>query len=66
MPGTVLGTRKCSVNELVTEQKKTPRLRKGTYACRGEGIVRHYGKVIYTQCYVPAWMGVGFVGRMDT
>ena len=54
-------------------------------AASGEGIVKDFGKVMYTllylkwitnrkllystwnsaQCYVPAWSGEGFEGRMD-
>ena len=33
---------------LFTKQKETHRLRKGTHGCQGEGIVRVFGKVIYT------------------
>ena len=34
-------------NEL-TNKKETHRLRRGTYGCQGEGIVREFGKVMYT------------------
>ena len=37
-------------NEL-TKQKETHRLRKQTYGCWGEGIVRDFGKVTYTLLY---------------
>ena len=37
-------------NEL-TEQKETHRLTKWTYSCQGEGIVREFGKVMYTLLY---------------
>ena len=40
---------------VITEQKETHRLRKWTYSCRGEGIVRDFGKVIYTLLYLK-WM----------
>ena len=38
-------------NEL-TKQKETHRLRKQTYGCWGEGIVRDFGKVMYTLLYL--------------
>ena len=37
-------------NEL-TKQKKTHRVRKRTYGCHGEEIVRKSGKVMYTLLY---------------
>ena len=33
---------------LLTKQKETHTLRKQTYGCQGEGIVREFGKVMYT------------------
>ena len=36
---------------LLTRQKETHRLRKQTYGCWGEGIVRDFGKVMYTLLY---------------
>ena len=38
-------------NEL-TKQKETHRLWKQTYGCQGEGIVKHFGKVMYTLRYL--------------
>ena len=40
---------------VITEQKETHRLRKWTYGCQGEWIVRDFGKVIYTLLYLK-WM----------
>ena len=37
---------------LLTKQKETHRLRTQTYGCRGEGIVREFGKVLYTLLYL--------------
>ena len=37
-------------NEL-TKQKETHRLKAWTYGCWGEGIVREFGKVMYTLLY---------------
>ena len=37
--------------KLLTKQKETHRLRKQTHGCQGEGIVKDFGKVMYT-CYV--------------
>ena len=37
-------------NEL-TYKTETNRLRKQTYGCRGEGIVREFGKIMYTVLY---------------
>ena len=57
--------------------KEIHRRREGIYGCWGEGMVREFGKVIYSllylkwiiyrtrnsaQCYVPAWMGGEFGG----
>ena len=39
-------------NELTFKQKETHRLRKLTYGCQREGIVRDFGKVIYTPLYL--------------
>ena len=36
---------------LLTKQKETHRLRKQPYGCWGEGIVRDFGKVMYTLLY---------------
>ena len=36
---------------LLTKQKETHRLRKQTYSCWGEGIVRDFGKIMYTLQY---------------
>ena len=36
---------------LFTKQKETHRLRKWTYGCQGERIVREFGKVIYMLLY---------------
>ena len=36
---------------LFTKQKQTPRLRKLTYGCQGEGTVREFGSDIYTLLY---------------
>ena len=38
-------------NEL-TKQKETHRLRKRTYGCQGEVIVREFGMVMYTLLYL--------------
>ena len=38
-------------NEL-TRQKETHRLWNQTYVCQGEGIVKHFGKVMYTLLYL--------------
>ena len=38
-----------------TKQKETHRLRKQTYGCWGDGIVRDLGKVMYTLLYLK-WM----------
>ena len=38
-------------NEL-TKQKETHRLRKRTHGCREEGIVKDFGKVMYTLLYL--------------
>ena len=67
-----------NTNEL-TKQKEMQRLRKWTYDCQGEGIVREFGKTMYTaifkmdnllqrtgnsaQCYVTTWMRGGFGGE---
>ena len=37
--------------DLLTKQKETHRLRKQTYGCWEEGIVRDFGKVTYTLLY---------------
>ena len=37
---------------LLTKQKETHRLRKRTSGCQGEGIVKDFGKVIYTLLYL--------------
>ena len=37
---------------LCTKQKETHRLRKQTYGCQGEGVVRDFGKVMYTLLYL--------------
>ena len=37
--------------DLLTKQKETHRLRKQTYGCWEEGIVRDFGKVKYTLLY---------------
>ena len=37
---------------LFTKQKENHRLRKQTYGCWGEGIVRDLGKVMYTLLYL--------------
>ena len=37
---------------LFTKQKETHRLRKQTYGCQGEGVVRDIGKVKYTLLYL--------------
>ena len=61
-----------ATNEL-TKKKETHRLRKQTYGCWEEGIVRDFGKVMYTLLYLK-WITdvtcqpgreVGG-GRMDT
>ena len=36
---------------LLTKQKETHRLRKQTYSCWGGGIVRDFGKIMYTLQY---------------
>ena len=36
----------------LTKQKETHRLWKQTYGCQGEGIVKHFGKVMYTLLYL--------------
>ena len=36
----------------LTKQKETHRLRKQTYGCHGEGVVRDFGKVMYTLLYL--------------
>ena len=36
-------------NDLLTKQKETHR--KQTYGCQGEGIVREFGKAMYTLLY---------------
>ena len=36
---------------LLTKQKEARRLRKQTYGCQGEGIVREFGKVMYILLY---------------
>ena len=36
---------------LLTKQKETHRLRKRIYGCQGKGIVRDFGKVMYTLLY---------------
>ena len=67
---------------LFTKQKETHRLRKWTYGCHGEGIVRDSGKVMYTLLFkmdnqqrpiahgtllsVTCQPGRGVWGRMDT
>ena len=38
-------------NEL-TKQKETHRLRKRTHGCQEEGIVKDFGKVMYTSLYL--------------
>ena len=40
-----------ATNEL-TKKKETHRLRKQTYGCWEEGIVRDFGKVMYTLLYL--------------
>ena len=37
---------------LCTKQKETHRLRKQTYGCQGEGVVKDFGKVMYTLLYL--------------
>jgi len=37
---------------LLTKQKETHRLRKQTHGCHGEGIVKDFGKVMYTLLYL--------------
>ena len=37
---------------LFTKQKETHRLRKQTYGCQGEGVVKDFGKVMYTLLYL--------------
>ena len=37
--------------DLLTKQKETHRLRKQTYSCWGGGIVRDFGKIMYTLQY---------------
>ena len=37
---------------LNTKQKKTYRLKKQTPDCRGEGIIKDFGKVMYTLLYL--------------
>ena len=37
---------------LLTKQKEAQRLRKRTYGCQGEGIVRDFGKVMFTLLYL--------------
>ena len=44
-------------NELA-KQKETHRLRKQTYGCQGEGLVRDFGKDIYTLLYLE-WITNG-------
>ena len=64
---------------LLTKQKETHTLKKQTYGCQGEGIVRegHVHTAIFkmdnkellystwnsTQHYLSAWMGEGFGGE---
>ena len=36
---------------LLTKQKETHRLRKQIHGCQGGGIVRDFGKVVYTLLY---------------
>ena len=37
---------------LLTKQKETHRLRKQTHDCRGEEIVKDFGKIVYTLLYL--------------
>ena len=37
---------------LLTEQKETHRLRKQTYSCWGDKIVREFRKFEYIHCYI--------------
>ena len=37
---------------LLMKQKETYRFRKRIYCCQGEGIVREFGKVMYTLPYL--------------
>ena len=37
---------------LFIKQKETHRLRKQTYGCQGEEVVRDFGKVMYTLLYL--------------
>jgi len=37
---------------LLKKQKETHRLRKQTHGCRGEGIVKDLGKIMYTLLYL--------------
>ena len=60
-------------NEL-TEQKETHRLRKWTYGCQEEGIVRECGRDVYILLYLKwitnkdhsTWNSAKCWGRMDT
>ena len=38
--------------KLITKQKETDRLRKQTQGSQGEGIVKDFGKVMYTLLYL--------------
>ena len=42
-------------DELTYKTERDHRLRKGTYGCWGDGIVRDLGKVMYTLLYLK-WM----------
>ena len=37
---------------LLMQQEETHRLRKGTHGCRGKGIVKDFGKDMYTLLYL--------------
>ena len=47
-----------------TKQKETHTLRKQTYGCQGEGIVRECGKVMYTLLY-SKWVTRTTVQHME-
>ena len=48
---TSMWTLKRNDTNKLTKQRETHGLRKGAYGCWGEGIVREFGKVMYTLLY---------------
>ena len=50
--GSKVGPSKVIQMNLLTKQKETHKLRKWTYGCQGEGIVRDFGKVMYIRLYL--------------